>query len=71
MKKIKIGTLLLRIGFVIYILENFYFGWNKEPMSDLELYADNVVRFCLYVGMIFYLMPIWGIYEDYVKRHEL
>ena len=70
MNKIKIGTFLFRIGFVIYILENFYFGWNKTPMSDMELYADNVVRFCFYAGFVFYFMPLWSLYESFVKKHE-
>lgn len=70
MKNIKIGTLLLRIGLVMYILGNFYFGWNEKPMSDLELYVDNTVKFCIYVGITFYLMPIWSIYENYVKKHK-
>ena len=70
MKKIKIGTFLLRVGFVIYILENFYFGWNEKSMSDMESYADNVVVALFYMGFILYLMPVLSIYEDYVKRNE-
>jgi hypothetical protein len=70
MKRIKIGSRLLQIGLLIYLIENFYFGWNKLPMSDLELYADNAVKVFMYVGFIFYVMPIWRLYENAVKKHE-
>lgn len=70
MRRIKIGVTLLRIGLLIFVLENFYFGWNETPMSLLEERADYVVKCFVYIGLIFYFMPIWGLYEDYVKRHE-
>tara|TARA_R110000782_G_C14535812_1_gene383076 strand:+ start:260 stop:565 length:306 start_codon:yes stop_codon:yes gene_type:complete len=70
MKRIKIGSRLLQIGLLIYLIENFYFGWNKLPMSDMELYADNTVRVLMTIGFIFYAMPIWGLYEDAVKKRS-
>ena len=70
MKRIKIGSKLLQIGLLIYLIENFYFGWNKLPMSDLELYADNTVKVFMYVGFTFYVIPIWELYENAVKNHE-
>jgi hypothetical protein len=70
MKRIKIGGRLLQIGLLIYLIENFYFGWNKLPMSDMELYADNTVKIFMYAGLILYVMPIWSLYEDAVKKHE-
>ena len=70
MKEIKIGSVLINIGIVFYVLENFYFGWNKNPMSDMELYADNVVLFLVYVGVGFYASPLIEIYKDAIKNNE-
>tara|TARA_R110000787_G_scaffold276483_2_gene385431 strand:- start:47 stop:262 length:216 start_codon:yes stop_codon:yes gene_type:complete len=70
MRKIKIGSRLLQIGLIIYFIQNFYFGWNKLPMSDMELYADNTVKVFMYVGFVFYVMPIFGLYENAVKKNE-
>lgn len=70
MKRIKIGGRLLKIGLIIFLVENFYFGWNNLPMSDLELYADNTVRVFLTIGFIVYFMPLWGLYENAVKKNE-
>jgi hypothetical protein len=70
MKRIKIGSILLMIGLVIFLIENSYFGWNKHPLSEMEQYADNVVRAFMYVGGITYFMPIWSLYENAVRKHE-
>ena len=70
MKRIKIGSRLLKIGLIIFLIENCYFGWNRIPMSDLELYADNTVNVLMSIGFAFYLMPLWDLYEDAVKKQE-
>ena len=70
MKRIKIGSRLLQFGLLIYLIENFYFGWNKLPMSDIELYADNTVRVLMTIGFVFYIMPIYELYEYAVNKHE-
>jgi hypothetical protein len=70
MKRIKIGKKLLQIGLLIYVIENFYFGWNELPMSDLELYADNTVKAFIYIGFVIYVMPLWEIYESAIKKNE-
>jgi hypothetical protein len=70
MRDIKIGTTLLLIGLFICVIENIYFGWNRMPMSDLELYLDNTVKVFMYVGFIFYTLPLWALYESAVKKHE-
>ena len=67
---LQIGSRLLQIGLLIYLIENFYFGWNKLPMSDMELYADNTVRVLMNIGLVLYAMPIFWLYEDAVKKHE-
>ena len=70
MRKIKIGSRLLQIGLLIYLIENFYFGWNKVPMSDLEIYADNTVVLFIFFGLVFYFMPIMDLYKNAVKKSE-
>ena len=71
MKQIKIGNRILQIGLMIYIIENFYFGWNKTPMSELELYCDYAVEIVFYLGIVIYAAPILKLYEKAVKKNEL
>ena len=69
--KIKIGWALFLIASVLYVIENFYFGWNRFPMSDSEKATDAIVTMFYTLGIIFYLLPILDIYERRVKSHDL
>ncbi len=70
MNRIKIGKMLFMVGFAIWIIENFWFGWNKQPMSEAEETCDIIVKIFMYAGLWFYSLPIWSIYENAVKRHD-
>ena len=69
MKKLtKIGSNLIMIGMIIYVIENCYFGWNALPMSEMEELADDIVKVFLYVGWFIYFFPIVQIYENAVTK---
>jgi len=70
MNKIKIGKILITIGAVVWIIENFYFGWNKLPMSKAEETWDVIVNVFMYLGFFIYFLPIKSLYENAVKRHD-
>jgi hypothetical protein len=70
MKTIKIGRTLMAIGLIIFLIENFYFGWNEFPMSDLEYYADTISAIFIYVGFIIFLIPLFTLYELAVEILE-
>lgn len=50
-------AILLLLSLVLYIGENIYFGWNKDPMSFAELWMDN---FCI-ILMVFglFVKKLW------------
>ncbi len=68
MNKIKIGKTLAMIGFVIWIIENFWFGWNRFPMSEAERICDMISYAFMYIGFLVYLSPVFSLYENAVKR---
>jgi len=70
MNRIKIGKILLMIGFAMWIIENIYFGWNKLPMSEAEETCDLIVKIFMYLGFWIYILPIWSLYENAVKKHD-
>ena len=70
MKKIRIAHCLWILGFVVFLTQNFYFGWNLEPMSEDEVVADLIVRIIFYVGFVFYLIPAFSLYESAIKKYE-
>ena len=69
MNRIKIGKILIMVGIAFWIIENFYFGWNKLPMSEVEKDADTVSKILFYVGFFIYSLPIWSLYENAVKNN--
>ena len=70
MKKIKIGKTLMMIWFITYIVYNTYFGWNKEPMSEIEKNFDTASSILLWIGVLVYFNPIYKLYEDAVSKME-
>ena len=69
MKKIhRIGIKILMIWLPIYIIGNTYFGWNEKPQSELELMFDTLIIWISNIGMTFYFLPIFRIYESAVKK---
>lgn len=70
MGEIKIGRKLIIIGFVIWIIENMYFGWNMSPMSESERNIDFLCDLLMKIGMFIYLLPIFSLYEQAVKNNE-
>lgn len=57
-KYLKRGVHLIWLGFVLNILETWYFGWNSEPMSVAEKYADTFCAMVTISGVMYYLFPI-------------
>lgn len=70
MKKIKFGGVLIKMAIILFLAENFFFGWNLTPQSSLEIAADGVVSSLFTIGFIIYLIPLWKIYEDKVEENE-
>lgn len=49
---------LVLIGFLIWLAENFYFGWNEKPQSIAERVFD----------MVSITMVFWGIIGDVLQN---
>jgi len=51
----KIYNMVMWLGFLLWIMETMYFGWNMTPQSGAERVADFIVAmmmFCGFVGSI-------------------
>jgi hypothetical protein len=46
----RIGRILLLAGFVFWILETWYFGFNRSPESDAELACDIFATAAMLIG---------------------
>lgn len=51
-KREKLSITLVMFGLVLYLVQNFYFGWNREAQSIAELVADWAVVASVLIGFI-------------------
>ncbi len=70
MKFLKIASKLFWINVGFFILYNFYFGWNKLPLSDLEATFDTISKWGFTIWFIVYLIPLMRLYESAVKKND-
>jgi hypothetical protein len=53
MKTIRtIGTVMVLLAFLIWIGQNFYFGWNWKPQSPEEAAWDAIVGWMVIIGFV-------------------
>jgi len=62
------GWLTVKISIVLFVVKNFYFGWNSEPLSELETDAGIIIKTIMWFGWIVYFTPMLTIYEKKVKK---
>lgn len=51
-----IGLVVLAVGFLLNILETWYFGWNMEATSVAEKFADNFCGIVMMLGAAMFLL---------------
>lgn len=71
MRKMKFGNTLMVISVLFFIVYNTYFGWNKLPVSEIEQTCDNIFSLGMVIGLVWYLLPLVKVYEDFIKSREL
>lgn len=67
---IKAGKRVIAAGFVLFIAQNVYFGWNDIPMSEAERIVDSLTSILLQLGFILYIVPALNLYEKAVKKND-
>ena len=69
MKRIKWGQRIAQLWIVLFLIENFYFGWNKVAVSGFETDCDIALSILLYIGVVVYLSPLLDLYERAVLKN--
>ena len=70
-KKYKMGVNIFISASLLFMVENFYFGWNETPQNALEKAVDNTVVFMWIVGLTLILIPGVTFYRRMVIRLDL
>jgi len=69
MKQLKIAKIMICLHFAVFIVSNWYFGWNIEAQSETEKTVDNIMYLFLCFTIGFYLFPAFRMYEIIVKKY--
>jgi len=70
MNKIRFAKFLLITTVVYFVIYNTHFGWNMLPESDAEKTCDYIYRLSISLGFAIYILPVFDIYESFVKKRE-
>lgn len=62
--------IILLIGFVLWIAETAYFGFNKTPESNAEAFLDVVTAGMIIYGLVGDLLRNVEIHKNYYKYKE-
>lgn len=72
--KLKIGVWIIQIGFVYFLIYNTLFGWNPHPINEAERLCDDIFKWTMRIGVVFYFMPLLDYYfiwvKGFYKRHS-
>jgi nitrate reductase gamma subunit len=58
---LKEGIIVAVIGFILNLLESWYFGWNMKAESVAEAFADNICGLIIMIGIAMFLIT-WAIH---------
>jgi hypothetical protein len=64
MKRQGASKLIFWITLLFYLIYNTIFGWNKTPISNIEIKCDDITKILLYVSAALYIAPIM----DYIEK---
>lgn len=62
--------IILVLGFVLWVAETAYFGFNKTPQSGAEGLADTATALMMIYGVIGDLLRNTEIHKNYYKYKE-
>jgi hypothetical protein len=67
MKTIKLTRIIFLIGFIFWIGETWYFGWNMHAINEAEKTCDSIVSLIFAIGLFILFRPAFKAYEEYLK----
>lgn len=67
MKQIKLGKKIIFWNFIYWIIYNTIFGWNLEPINDVEKALDFIFLVVFLLGVIQYTKPAFIAYETFIE----
>lgn len=70
MKKIKFAEWLIVLLAIFFVVYNTIFGWNNQPVNNVEKTCDTIFTLGLYLAWFIFLLPIFDLYKYHVNKIE-
>ena len=70
MKNLKLGKNIFLLTWILYIIYNTVYGWNKEPVDSTEEFLDFLTEVGFGAAIVIYTIPIFTLYKKRVEKME-
>jgi hypothetical protein len=70
MKKIKLAKAIIQLNFLFWVIYNTYFGWNANPLTQIEENCDTIFSLMIKVAIVIYIIPFFSLYEKIIKHED-
>jgi uncharacterized protein YbbC (DUF1343 family) len=70
MKKIKLAKLIIQINLLFFVVYNAYFGFNSQPLTEIEENCDIIFSSITKIGILIYILPLFTLYESAVESKD-
>jgi hypothetical protein len=70
MKLYKLGSNIIIITIVFNFLYTWYYGWNTEPISELEKTLDVICKYAIEIGIVCLIIPGLKLYKYNIEKYE-
>jgi len=70
MKKIKLAKLIIQFNLIFFVVYNAYFGFNSQPLTEIEEICDSIFSAITKIGILIYSLPLFTLYESAVELKD-
>jgi hypothetical protein len=65
---IKLSKWIIVLNTIFYICYNYYFGWNHDPINQVEKTCDSIFLIIWALAIYRYFKPLFIKYEQWVSK---
>ena len=68
MKRMNVAAIIFAANVLFFVVYNCIYGWNAEPIDELEALLDTIYTKVNIFAAILYFSPLIDIYGNWVEK---
>ena len=68
---INIAFVMCILNIVYFVVYNSLFGWNLEPVSDMEKVCDAIFSAIVRIAALMYILPLFKHYMSLISKGKI